>query len=145
MPTRDALTIRSSKGSALSFNEMDDNFVTLADTIDLLTSYDIGITTTTLGTTDKTIIATYTASSFRSTKLVIQIRDTITGEVQISEMLLVHNGSVASSTEYGVVYTGSVSLVTLDVDLVSGNVRLLAQRTTANSTQYKISRTIVLT
>ena len=145
MPTRDALTIRSTKGSALSFNEMDDNFVTLADTIDLLTNSDSGVTTTTLATTAKTTIVTYAASSFRSTKLVIQIRDTITGEVQICEMLLAHNGTVASSTEYGVVYTGSASLVTLDVDLVSGNVRVLAQRTTANSTQYKISRNVILT
>ncbi len=74
----------------------------------------------------------------------MQAYDAVTGEVQISEILLAHNGTVASATEYGVVYTGSNALVTYDVDINTGNVRLLATRTTANSTQYKVSETLIV-
>jgi hypothetical protein len=76
--------------------------------------------------------------------LVVQAYDSVTGEVQISELLVAHNGSTASATEYGVVYTGSSSIVTYDVDISAGNVRLMATRATANSTQYKISETLMV-
>jgi len=74
----------------------------------------------------------------------VQAYDSVTGEVQISELLLAHNGTTASSTEYGVVFTGSNAIVTYDVDLVTGNVRLMATRSTANSTQYRISETLII-
>ena len=145
MPTRDFLTLRASKGSGLSFSEMDGNFTTLADAIDTggggipANTYE----TTTVASTSQTQIAAFSSASFRSGKLIVQVHDTITGEVQISELLVLHNGSVASSTEYGVVYSGSTSLVSFDVDLVSNSVRLLATRSTSNSTQYKTSKMLI--
>jgi len=99
---------------------------------------------TTLSTTVKTQVSSFAAASFRSGKLVVQAYDSVTGEVQISELLVVHNGAVASATEYGVVYTGSESIVTYDVDISAGNVRLMATRTTTNSTQYKVSETLMI-
>jgi hypothetical protein len=147
MPTRDSLTLRASKGSGLSFGEMDSNFTTLADAIDAggggtpVNIYE----TTTVASTSQTQVAAFNASTFRSGKLIVQVHDTVTGEVQISELLVVHNGSIASSTEYGVVYSGSTSLVLFDVDIVSNNVRLLATRSTSNSTQYKTSKVLITT
>lgn len=108
------------------------------------TSINLDAEALTLATVTKTQIATFAAASFRSGKLIVQVYDSVTGEVQISELLVVHNGTTASSTEYGVVYTGSASLVTFDVDILSGNVRLLATRTTTNSTQYKVSETLIV-
>ena len=108
------------------------------------TSINLDAEALTLATLTKTQIASFTAASFRSGKLIVQVYDSVTGEVQISELLVVHNGTTASSTEYGVVYTGSASLVTFDVDILSGNVRLLATRTTTNSTQYKVSETLIV-
>ena len=99
---------------------------------------------TTLATVTKTQIASFPVASFRSGKLVVQSYDSVTGEVQISELLVAHNGTVASATEYGVVFTGANSLVLYDVDISAGNVRLMATRTTANSTQYKISETLMV-
>jgi hypothetical protein len=98
----------------------------------------------TLATVSKTQIASFTASAFRSGKLMVQVYDSVTGEVQVSELLVVHNGTTASSTEYGVVFTGSNALVVFDVDISAGNVRLMATRTTTNSTQYKISETLMV-
>jgi hypothetical protein len=74
----------------------------------------------------------------------VQAYDSVTGEVQISELLVAHNGTTASSTEYGVVFTGAAALATYDVDISSGNVRLLAQRTSANSTQYRTSEMLLV-
>ena len=98
----------------------------------------------TVASTTQTQVASFASASFRSAKLVVQIYDSVTGEVQISELLVAHNGTTAQATEYGVVFTGNQALVTFDVDISGGNVRLLATRTTANSTQYKVSETLMV-
>lgn len=98
----------------------------------------------TLATVTKTQIASFAVASFRSGKLIVQAYNSVTGEVQISELLVAHNGTTASATEYGVVFTGSVSFVTYDVDISSGNVRLMVTNATANSTQYKVSETLMV-
>jgi hypothetical protein len=100
--------------------------------------------TTTLATTTKTQIASFPAVSFRSGKFIVQAYDSVTGEVHISELLVVHNGTTASATEYGIVHTGADPLAAYDVDIDTGNVRLLATGATANSTQYKISETLMV-
>jgi hypothetical protein len=97
-----------------------------------------------LATVTKSQIASFAVASFRSGKLIVQAYDSVTGEVQISELLVAHNGTTASSTEYGVVYTGANPLVVFDVDISAGNVRLMATRTTTNSTQYKVSETLMV-
>jgi hypothetical protein len=99
---------------------------------------------TTLATTSKTQVASFPVADFRSGKLIVQSYDTVTGEVQISELLVAHNGTTATATEYGVVHTGSSAIVTYDVDISGGNVRLMATRTSANSTQYKVSETLMV-
>lgn len=99
---------------------------------------------TTLTTTTKTQIASFPVASFRSGKLIVQAYDSVTGEVHISELLVAHNGTTASSTEYGVVYTGANPLAVFDVDISGGNVRLMATRTTVNPTMYTISETLLV-
>jgi hypothetical protein len=99
---------------------------------------------TTLATTTKTQIASFPAALFRSGKLIVQAYDSVTGEVHISELLVAHNGTTASATEYGVVHTGTNPLAMYDVDIDAGNVRLLATGATVNSTQYKISETLMV-
>lgn len=98
----------------------------------------------TLATVTKTQVSSFAVASFRSAKLVVQAYNSVTGEVQVTELLVAHNGTTASSTEYGVVFTGALSFVTYDVDILSGNVRLMATNATANSTQYKISETLMV-
>lgn len=98
----------------------------------------------TVASITQTQIASFAVSSFRSGKFVVQAYDSVTGEVQVSELLIAQNGTTASATEYGVVYTGSAALVIYDVDISAGNVRLLATRSTTNSTQYKVSETLII-
>jgi hypothetical protein len=98
----------------------------------------------TVATTAQTQIASFSADLFRSGKLIIQAYDTITGAAQVSELLIIHDTIAAYATEYGVIHTGSDSLVVYDVDITDSNVRLLATRMTSNSTQYKISETLMV-
>ena len=98
----------------------------------------------TLATVASTPISTFPAASFRSGKLIIQAYNSVNGEVQISELLVAHNGVTATATEYGIVFTGTAAFVIYEVDLSSGNVRLMASNTTANSTQYKISKMLMV-
>jgi len=99
---------------------------------------------TTLATTTQTAIDTFALTKFRSCKYVIQATDTVSSEYQITEALLVHDGSTAYVSVYGIVMTGSAELFTLDADTNSGNARLLATGASTNSTQYKVIRQSML-
>jgi len=116
----------------------------VAGDVEINSNVNLNSEATTLATTTKTQVASFPAASFRSGKLIAQAYDSVTGEVQVSELLVAHNGTTASSTEYGVVYTGANPLVVYDVDISAGSVRLMATRTSTNSTQYKVSETLMV-
>lgn len=116
----------------------------VAGDIEINSNFTLNSEAITLATTTKTQVASFAAASFRSGKLIVQAYDSVTGEVQVSELLVAHNGTTASSTEYGVVFTGTNPLVVYDVDISAGNVRLMATRTSTNSTQYKVSETLMV-
>ena len=99
---------------------------------------------TTLATTTQSAIDTFATTKFRSCKYVIQATDTVSSEYQITEALLIHDGSTAYVSVYGIVMTGSAELFTLDADVNGGNVRLLTTSASTNSTQYKLTRTSTL-
>ncbi len=99
---------------------------------------------TTLATTTQSAIDTFATTKFRSCKYVIQATDTVSNEYQITEALLIHDGSTAYVSVYGIVMTGSAELFTLDADVNGGNVRLLTTSASTNSTQYKLTRTSTL-
>lgn len=88
--------------------------------------------------TDYLDIAEFSLASFRSGKFVIQSRDTVTGEVQITELLIVHDGTTAVATEYGVVYTGSDVISHYNVYVNTTNIVVSASGATSNTTEYKI-------
>jgi hypothetical protein len=99
--------------------------------------------TTTLATVTETLVASFVAATYGSGKFVIQAKNTVSGEVQVSELLVVHNGTTASATEYGVIHTGAAPLATYDVDVSAGNVRILATGASANNTVYKITENLI--
>jgi len=110
----------------------------------IATTIDVGTITSTesatLATVTQTQIASFAAASYGSAKFLVQAtRGTAR---HITEVLVVHDGTTASATEYGTVVT-STPLFTLDVDISSGNVRLLAISTTTDSTSYKVYETLM--
>lgn len=94
----------------------------------------------TLATTTQTAIDTFATTDYRSCKYTVQATDTVSSEYQVAEILLIHDGTTAYITTYGIIHTGASEIVTFDADVNAGNVRLLATGASANSTQYKVTR-----
>tara|TARA_R110000772_G_scaffold257201_1_gene373916 strand:+ start:56 stop:799 length:744 start_codon:yes stop_codon:yes gene_type:complete len=89
-------------------------------------------TATTTATTE-TAIATYVAADYTAMELTV-VADS-GGERTITKLLVVHNGTTASATQYGEVSTATV-LSTYDVDVSGADVRLLATPASATSTEF---------
>lgn len=97
-------------------------------------------TTASTSSTTQTAIATYSATTYGSAKLLVTAKRGT--DRQMSEILIVHNGTTASATEYGQIYTNG-SLVAYDVDISGGNIRLLATANSATTTNYTIKEILV--
>lgn len=92
--------------------------------------------TTTLATTTATQIAAFPAT-FLGAKLIIQAADTITGERQISELLLIHDGTTVTVTSTGTALTNT-TLATYSAEISNSNVIVKATSVSTNSTIYKV-------
>jgi hypothetical protein len=97
----------------------------------------------TIATTTESVVCTFDATAYGSGKIVIQAKDSVSGEVQVSELLVVHDGTTASATEYGTIHTGASPLASYDVDISGGEVRIKATSASSNSTTFKASKTLI--
>ena len=99
-----------------------------------------GIDTTETSTTATTQVAihTFAATDFRSARFTIQASNSTDSTYHISEILLVHDGTTPTITEYGTIFTGSAAEATFDADISSGNVRLLATPASTDSIEFKV-------
>ena len=89
--------------------------------------------TETVATTNSTSIAAFSIDDIDTARVLISA---VRGfDKQVSELLLIHDGTDAFATEYGIVTTNSV-LFTVDVDVFESNVRILVEGTDAASTEY---------
>ena len=130
-----------SETAAVTIGLPDD--VDIAGSITIASLYDLIGETASTTTTTQTEIASFTAATYSSGKFVIQATDSVSGEVHVTELLIVHDGTTASATEYGTIHTGSSPLATYDVDINSGNVRVLATAASTNSTTYKVTENLI--
>lgn len=113
-------------------------------TIDLHNSYSLKGNAELVETQEETVIASFSMTDYGSAKFLIQVFDQISDERQISELLVIHNQTIASATEYGIIYTGDEPLTTYDVDIDSASIVLTATAKTQNPLEYKISETLML-
>ena len=107
-------------------------------------TYNLDSATATLATTTQTSILAISATTFGSAKYLIQAYDSVSGERQVSELLVLSDGTTATSTEYAILFTGSSPIASFDTDISGGNIRLLATSASTNSTQYKVKLTAIL-
>jgi len=98
--------------------------------------------TSTNSTSNEATIDTFDGASVRGAKYVITAEDQ-SGNYQISEALVVHDGTTATITTYGTINTGSGNIAIFDAEYSGGNVLIKATPTTSNTT-YKIVRTDVV-
>jgi len=101
---------------------------------------EIATATATIATTGVSVVDQWALASYRSAKYVIQI--TQNSSYQSSEVVVVHNGSTTTMTEYAVVETNG-SLGNFSTDVSGGNARLLVTMASATSAVIKIHRILM--
>ena len=108
--------------------------------------YHAGIDTYAVNTsaTSAAQVDTFSSTEFRSARFTVQITNTTDSTYQITEILLIHDGTTPSMTEYSTIFTGSAREASFDADIVSGNVRLLATPASTDSMQFKVVRHSIL-
>lgn len=97
---------------------------------------------TTISTVSPTVIDSFSASSFRSAKYLIQITDNVSNYYHVTEVLLIWNGTDVQKVEYAVVTTAG-ELGTVDADINTGSVRLLFTATDTHSRTIRFVRTLI--
>jgi hypothetical protein len=98
------------------------------------------VVNTTVATVTTTSINSFIASSYRSGKYLVQI--TQGTNYQVSEILILHDGTTTTMTEYAVLETNG-ALATFTSDISGGGVRLLVTMGSATSATIKLYRQVV--
>jgi hypothetical protein len=101
----------------------------------------LGTNDTVTASTGQATLDSFSATTFRTAKYVIQVLNTDNTLYQTSEVLLIHDGTNAYLTEYGVINTGA-SLGVIDANVSGGNVNLLFTPTYANN-KIRVARTLI--
>jgi len=96
--------------------------------------------TLTTTSTNADTISSVSATVNRSATFQVQV--TRGTQYHMTTINVIHNGTVAFMSEYGTIRTGAV-LATFDADINSGNLRLRATPTSADSTVFKLSKTTI--
>jgi len=100
----------------------------------------LNVATATVTTTATTAVnlLMFKIASANGAKVLVQVKDSVTNAVQISELLVTHDGSTIVSTQYGDVFTAA-QLATFDVNIATTDANLSITTASANSTVYTIS------
>jgi hypothetical protein len=99
------------------------------------TSYG-AISTSTSTVSQTAIYSGLSASDYRSVEFTIQATEG--SNYHVTKVLSIHDGSIVYNSEYGILYTNE-SVSEFDVDISSGNLRLLATATSASLTTYTVN------
>jgi len=113
--------------------------VALHNSSDTKISEDSGLSAT-VATTTITDLDTWAVATYRSARYLVQI--TQGSNYQVSEVLVLHNGTTTTMTEYAVLESNG-ALGTLTSDISAGNARLRVTMGTSTSATVKIHRTLV--
>lgn len=84
-------------------------------------------------------VDTFSKDLYRTAKYIVQASTST--DYHATEILLIHDGSTVTMTEYGTIFTNA-SLATFDADITNGNVRLLCTPANSNTT-VKVQRITV--
>ena len=80
-------------------------------------------------TSTATVIASFNATTYRSMECLITLSDSGNTEYAVAKALVVHNGTTAFGSTYGVTNTGSTDLATITFNYNSGTVEVKALST----------------
>jgi hypothetical protein len=90
--------------------------------------------------TDTFNLASFDQNEIRSMKIVIQASNTTSGYYYVSELLCMHDGTNAYSTEYATIdTTPEDDMISIQVALLNGNFIVKITPTTSDTIQYKFT------
>lgn len=98
--------------------------------------HEIGATTIILSTLVESAIFSMPIATYDSAK--VEIVSINGSERHISELLIIHDGTTAHATEYGVIHTGVDVLADYDVSIVGPNLVMTATSKNATATTFRI-------
>lgn len=97
------------------------------------TNFYLVSTSSILNTYNEAIIDYFSLSLFRSAKYLIQVTESNTNNHYFGEILILHNGTEVTLTEYGSLNVGNSPVSFFDADISEGNVRLKFTPSVSNS------------
>ena len=106
-----------------------------ANTYNVGTDAGISTTRTTVATTAATAIETFSTATYRSARIQVQI--TQGTDYQAADLLVIHNGSIASVIEYGAIATNDY-LGTFSATISGGNCLLQVSMSSSSSSTVKV-------
>ena len=98
--------------------------------------------TTSISGVTQTTIFSYSASTYRTGKFVVQIVDSTNSQYHSVEIMLIHDGTTVTQTHYNAVHTAS-ELGTFDASISGGNVLLQFTATASTSKTVKVLATLL--
>ena len=101
-----------------------------------------GFTSAVISGSSEQNLDVFNANLYTTAKYIVQVKDG--SDVHSSEILLIHNGTNAYLTEYGII-TSNGELGTFGADLSGGNVTLKFVPTSATAMRINVIRTSILT
>lgn len=117
-----------------------DEAIIQADVTNILGVTSTQATHVAIATVTQTAVDSWAIATFRSAKYLVQV--TQGTNYQLSELMVIHNGTTTTMTEFAVLETNG-SLVTLASDISGGNARLLATMGSASAATIKIQRVLM--
>lgn len=128
---------------AITNNASVSNNLTVSNNVTITSRVNLAGNTFTSNSTAQAVIDAYPAATYRTAKYLVEsVDNNVAGSYVACELLLTHNGTIVSLSEYGIVQM-TTPYVTYDADITTGSVRLLATSTSTNTT-YKVARTLLL-
>jgi len=104
------------------------------------TKASIDAVTATVASTSATVVDSWPVATYRSAKYLIQV--TQDSNHQVSEIMIIHNGTTTLMTEYAVLETNGV-LASFSSDVNAGNARLLITMGSATSATITATSTLL--
>jgi len=120
-----------------------ENDINLRNNLEISNIQHTSADTATHATTAPKSITQFDGSQFSSGKLIVQVKDNVTSEVQVCQISVVHNTNTASTTEYSNLFTGLNPLATFSAEIRGAFIHIDATAASTNSTTYKVLKTLV--
>ena len=127
----------------LTLGDLNATTLTTTDSIAFNGVSNISTGSVTTTSTSATNLDTFAIGTYRSGHYQVSISDATGSDYQSTELMVIHDGTTPSISQYGTVLTDG-ELATFATDIDSGNLRVRITPASNNSTVFKFKRTLIV-